>query len=576
MKSKNKRGHLGGILENRLFRLLVLVAVFTGISSCEDSLQEEAPSEFDSSDFYKDAATAEMGVMGIYNAISHEDFYGRWMSYELQGPTDISRFNRSNRDRNAAHGQVNDHIFTEDNQAISQAWAKGYEAIYAANLAIDGIRPLYETTSDEDIKFAYAEAHFLRGVVYFEMVKKWGDIPLKTTTIETVSEAKVVARTPQVEIYEQIEKDLKFAAENLPWASSGKLGRASKGAALGMLTRAYLAWAGKPIEDATKYEDARLAAKEIIESGEHQLLTDFEFIEPTADGFRGDRAEMFDNYPELWWNIALGVTDDTEIMWAIQYLYTANQDDSGWIGAWHGVGTADKSAGGPGRGDNRMPLTWSFYDSFEASDSIRRDYSCFLFRSRGSGGVNAWYDLPTNSSEGTPYYWGIGNGKFRRYLMPEVSENNNKESMDWPVIRYADVLLMYAEAALMTGTDVADGLEKLNMVRRRAHNLPVNTASAIDKGSLTLDVVIDERAWELCSEGLRKHDLIRWGILKERIMAAGAAFETRWSAMAPADNGFYVGHLNFKDHHVLWPIPNSEFVPNPFILSTDPTNNGYR
>jgi hypothetical protein len=575
------------ILRKSSFKAFFAVLLPFVMTACEDQLNEEIPSEFNSSTFFADATTVEMGVMGIYDAVANEDFYSRWLSYELQGPTDISRFNRSNRDRGTAHGQVNDHIFTENNQAIAQVWTQGYKAVYAANLAIDGTKPLYESLKNtsgrtgvqesqfETIGFNYAEAHFLRAVVYFEMVKKWGDIPLKLSSATSLSETEAI-RTPQEEVYEQIEKDLQFAIEHLPWASSGIVGRANKGAALGLLTRVYLAWAGQPISDQSKYAKAVETAKQIIDSREHALLTKFERI-PDVPAY-GAGPEYADDYPELWWNFARGITDETEVMWSIHHLYTAAENDCGWIGAWYGVHTGDKAKGGPGRGDNRMPLTWDFYDSFEESDSIRRDYTCFPFRSYTSGGENFWEPLPRSGADNrTPYYRGLGVGKYRRYLMPVVSENNNKESMDWPVIRYADVLLMYAEAQLMSGGDLDDGLDKLNMVRRRAHKLPIHEASSIDKQVLNLDVIINERAWELAGEGLRKHDLIRWGILVERIKAAGAAYEVRWPNHLLSEDGHYLVHTTIQDHHVLWPIPfSAEIAQNPKILETDPTNNGYR
>ena len=178
-------------------------------------------------------------------------------------------------------------------------------------------------------------------------------------------------------------------------------------------------------------------------------------------------------------------------------------------------------------------------------------------------------------------------GKFRRYLIKNPSPENNFDVMNWPVIRYADVLLMLAESinetlarggTLPEGASLEKAYDAVNQVRRRARNLDPNATNAkVDLsgngGETFRQQIRDERKWELCFENQRRHDLIRWGILEEVIKATGedmAKAKYTWPhAYFPA--------INIDSKHVLLPIPfAAEISQNPSILKTDASNNGYR
>ena len=181
--------------------------------------------------------------------------------------------------------------------------------------------------------------------------------------------------------------------------------------------------------------------------------------------------------------------------------------------------------------------------------------------------------------------WGVG--KYRRYLLDPKSPNNNYESMNWPILRYADVLLMLAEGinetllnggSLPAGASIDLAYESVNKVRRRARKLDPDTPNgSVDLsgsgGDAFRQQIRDERSWELCFEGVRRTDLIRWGILVESIQKAGQGL----SAQGHDVESVYLPASKVEAKHDLLPIPfSAEISQNPDILTTDPTNNGYR
>jgi hypothetical protein len=218
----------------------------------------------------------------------------------------------------------------------------------------------------------------------------------------------------------------------------------------------------------------------------------------------------------------------------------------------------------------------TFLESFEADDTARRDWSVAQFEiDRNHNFVAITNNLNYSA------------GKFRRYLMTTLSPTNNYDAMNWPVIRYADVLLMLAESvnetlenggALPAGVTLTEAYEAINQVRRRARMLDPNSPDVgIDLsgggGESFRQQIRNERSWELCFENQRRPDLIRWGILEQTVQQAGTDL-----ANIGIDVGSnYLPASNILPRHVLMPIPfSAEISQNPDILNTDPTNNGYR
>lgn len=563
-------------------RIILLVAIPLLISflftSCDSDLEEEVYSDFTGDNFFTDVNSARLGLFGIYDILGSEELYGRGYLLYFHSGTDLERFWRQNRgldDDLLANYQIQ-----ENNGWVGQVWTAFYDGINRANLVIDRVKDLRDKLAEipnpsaeintelEAYNNILGDAYFLRAFMYFQLVKNWGDVPLRLSSEVALDELQS-QRDPKVKVYEQIEKDMLQAIEFLPPASSVKSpGRINKGAAQGILARIYLNWAGHPIQDKSKFEKAAEQAWAVVSSGQHKLNT---IIEPVGLG------EEFDKpFPQVFRNLADKVYDLKSSMWEIHFSFPGStRGDASTVGVWHGVDQETSSS--YGRGAPRRYALPTFFDSFEVDDTLRRDWTIARFR------INK--DDVFEALDRKQLKWGVG--KFRRYLIGSVSPDKNYDIMNWPIIRYADVLLMLAESinetymnggTLPPGLTIENAYEAVNKVRRRARNFDPNIeASTIDldgSGGLQFQQQIrNERKWELAFENLRKSDLVRWGILIEKVRETGGVM----TAEGFAEERDYLPAYTIEEKHVLLPIPfSAEISQNPAILETDPSNNGYR
>ncbi len=552
-----------------------LIGIVLGISflmsGCEDFLEEEAFTTFTKDSFFEDVSSAELAMVGVYNTLSSNDLYASNYVIAFHTGTDIDRYYRQ------GVGNPSDLLanyeIQEFNKDIGRAWATLYRGIARANIAIDGIKKLRDQATDADNQTVQrydnvlGDIYFLRAFFYFQLVKNWGDVPLRLSADISLDKL-TIERSPKEEVYQQIESDMLQAIELLPPLSEvSNKGRINKRAAQGILTRIYLHWAGHPIQDKTKYIKAVEQAWAVVSSGEHSLNP---VVERPAIGAPFDHP-----LPEVFANYSYGVFDLKESMWEVHFSFVGNNAQNGSsIGTWFGVKQHTNSS--YKRGTPRRYALPIFYDSFEEGDSLRRDWSISQFE------INARDQfIPTNNE----LQYAVG--KFRRYLMPSPSTTNNVDKMNWPVIRYADVLLMLAEGivevldqggSLPNGVTIETAFEAINQVRRRARiKNPLSPNEEVDLIGLDLGPlrtqIRKERAWELCFENVRKPDLIRWGTLVSTVREIGAQMQERGYDLQRV----YRPSLFIKPIHRQLPIPFAEEISqNPAILKTDPSNNGYR
>jgi len=548
--------------------------------SCEDQLEEEVFSSFTADNFYQDVASSELGMYGIYDVLGSINTYGENYLFYFNESTDERRHWRQGRGFDA--DVLANFQHSEINKNINRLWAEFYKGVARANQVIDRVTILRDKlanrgslTSEQNTSLngynnVLGDAHFLRGFLYFQLVKNWGDVPLRLNSVISVDDAKI-ERSPQLEVYKQIEKDILIAIPLLPEASKVKsLDRICKGAARGILARFYLKWAGFPLRDISKFEKAAEHTYAIINSGEHALNT---VIEPTGIGVPFDSP-----FPQVFKNLADKIFDLKESMFEIHFSRAAGitSSDDSRIGSWYGVLTHQNSI--YNRGAPRAYALPTFYESFDSQDNLRRDWSVAAFKINNNSEF-----VPVND----PRTYGIG--KFRRYLMNPISEDRNDEGMNWPVLRYADVLLMFAESinetlenggTLPAGTNINMAYDAINQVKRRARALDINTSDVgIDlvggSGDDFRQAIRQERSWELCFEGVRRNDLIRWGVYIETVRQTGVDL-TSLNPLNFITSRDYFPAATIQAHNVLHPIPLIEISQNPDVLNTDPSNNGYR
>lgn len=539
----------------RIFIFLAIAGLLA--SSCTDFLKEESRTEIEKSDFLKDASEAEIVLLGAYRSLIEEGGYAHNLSILFSMGTDISQVEGSTTE---SWRIIPNNAFPATQSEIQASWQTLYEGIYAANDFIERCSAIIDTwdPAERNKGVIYiAEARALRALYYFELVRRWGNIPLMTSTAQSSMHPSTFVQEDPVKVYEFIEEDLLYAAETLPFATddsfrSDNSYRFSKGAALGLLSKVYATWAGYPVLDNTKWEAAAKTAQKLIYSGKHDLLSD---------------------YTTLWKNTCNGIWDPTESLIEVSFYSpttgSGNADPCGRIGKWNGVKTTS-IAGVRGRSAANQKVVHSFVlDWRQYPDDARRDLSVanyqykddYILWARGSSDTDETalandVDQSKRQKEKqnyTPAKWDI----VKYVEKSNMLINDDKSNVNWYVLRYSDVLLLYAEALNeWKGGPTSDAYAAINKVRARGYaGKGGYEISGLDQDGFR-EAVRQERAFELAFEGHRKLDLIRWGIYYETVQKTNDALNAWWES-----NGTYnyvVVKHTVKGKHELFPIPQRE------------------
>lgn len=462
--------------------------------SCVKKLDERPDNFIAPVNFYKNPADAIAAINAVYDPLSAWGAYER----EIYLMTELSTDNMDLSGRNQERAQLDDYLIDASNNVILNTWSNFFNGINRANTVSDRIPQVSSVPSALRLRIE-GEARFLRAFYYFNLVRLFGDVPLiikETSSLQGLN----VTRNSVSDVYVQIIKDLEFAEQNLPLSYSGAdVGRITKGAAKTLLAKVYLTMAGHPLKDASKYELAGKKAKEVIELQQYNLLSRYE--DNFAIALKNGKESIFEGQ-----SVANSLGND------VSRIYTnfAPQPQNPY---------GQRAYGG-------FFPSLELYNSYEVPDARKRLYLTESYTTPGGAKVT------------------VSRPHINKYIDPAGSENNN--SNNWPYLRYADVLLMYAEAMNETGKP-AEAITYINMIRNRVGLL--NT-TASTQGQLR-DVIEKERRLELAFEGHRWFDLVRTGKLISTMIAKGKTA--------------------IKNFHVLYPIPQRERDVNPNLTQ----NAGY-
>lgn len=474
---------------------------------CEDLLEETPLSSVSPETFYQSEQDVRAAVVAMYNSLIGNDGVNRNINIMTDANAD-DLIIRNGSDRIA----IDRYSFTADNGVLVGMYASFYQGIARANdlLAnIDG-----SPVSDAIKQQASGEAYFLRGFYYFYLVRWFGPIPLPTEPI-TNPDNIIADRSSEAEVYQQIISDLAAAAENLPAAyDESDLGRASQGAAHTLLAAVHMT-----LED---WPAARTQLENVINSNEYELFNTY--------------AEIF--YPEN--------KNRTEHIFMLQHLLNASDGNltGGYMTSFFPESSSLAFA-------TFFPTTKStgIYTAYEEGD-IRKDLylttdGTFTYKGQVVGNDGILVDNAGDSVEIDRVY-------VAKYYDPEALRSNS--NTNFPVLRYADVLLMYAEVLNeLEGGPSGPAYNAINSIRARAQLSPLENLSQ----SEFRQAVYRERRVELAFEGHRWFDLKR----TERLI----------EVMRPHLVEEY-GASNIEDYHVLYPIPLQEIQ---LSQGTITQNDGY-
>lgn len=388
---------------------------------------------------------------------------------------------------NLAYAEVDQQTWLNNNSYFQSLWLNSYSTIGRANIILDKIDAI---AMNDNLKNQYkGEALFVRSLMYVQLAQFFGDVPLILKEVKTEAEAYSYLREPVTKVYAQVEADLKAAIEALPPVHTGaNVGRAPKAAAQALLGKMYLV--------SKQFDKAVPVLKAAKEDANFGLLDDY--------------AQVF----------SVDNRNNKEILFAVQYIANGNGEGSSFCirFAPFGSGT-DITTGAFPTGSNQG--TEDLNDAFEAGDT-RKPVAIARYAT-----TNALYT--------------------RKFLDRPIANNEGKNL--WPVIRYADVLLMYAEALNETGA-TGEAIKPLNEVRFRA-----DLDDVPDLGQSALrDTIQHERRVELCFEGHRYLDLLRTG----KMLEVMRAYKEKYKGV-----GYLVENYDIRDRNVLFPIPFRERSLNP-------------
>ncbi|MEX2567471.1 MAG: RagB/SusD family nutrient uptake outer membrane protein [Cyclobacteriaceae bacterium] len=480
------------------YNLIFLFACIFCTASCENDFLNEEPYDFLAPEnFYETEEDAFAALNAAYSVFLPSGYYNIFFWMVMDGSTDQLSVG-TNKDWEF---DINLHTF----ESISRGIVIVYDGLMTA---LNPINAVIEFVPEIDMDPAtrnriVAEAKFLRALNYYHLAGAWGGVPLVLKTTKNLNKETLnVPKSTQEEIFDQVIRDLKDAQEVLPISyPSSDYGRVTKGAALALEAKVYLYQ--------KKFDLAAQKAKEVMDLGVYNLLPD---------------------YAELW---RVDNKNHNEEIFSIQRDCQVQVNFGGTFFSRRVFHYAPNGSGIiPGGEDGDWKAAPEFYNNFP--DDYRKEVT-FLTEWTYPNGTTRTFE---------PTCW--------KYYDPNMCGRNLASNND-PVLRYADVLLIYAESLNETNGPTAESYEAINRVRQRArgvgtiHEKPENVLP--DLANLSQEefreAVWQERNLELCFESHRRYDLIRTGQFEEEISN-------------------YLGR-NVEPHKILFPISQTALDANPLL-----------
>lgn len=477
------------------YNILTVITILSLTMACTDSLDIQPASQY--ADNFLESPSGIRGLLNsAYDNIQYTQDPGVNRIYLEECVTDVFVNFRGFLNGNLQPYQ--DFTFNGNSAyLIDNFWQKSYRAVRDANTLLDATER-NEQLSPEEKTMIIAEAHFIRGLAYKFLYGWFGPVPLIDKVYTDSQEDFNLPRAEESTLVNFIENELKMAADGLP-LSQAEYGRATRGAALGVLTKFYL--------QNKDWAKAASTAKEVMDLNVYHLWPDFTTLfalenEGNDEMIFAFPAVALDGEGNVW------VANALPPQYPVSIFNTATQ----------------------------VCVPVAFYNTFQDGD-VRKD----LIVSHYTSKLGEEVDLTTGVEYQNP-----------RSLKYPIDPNADSRAggADFILIRYADILLSRAEALVMEGGEVTqEALDLVNQVRNRAH-LDSFTLADIPDQETFVDMILQERAWEFYSEGMRREDLIRHDRFVQNAQARGK---------------------NAQPYHRRFPLPQAELDANPNLVQ----NEGY-
>ncbi|MDR1456399.1 MAG: RagB/SusD family nutrient uptake outer membrane protein [Tannerella sp.] len=494
---------------NIIHHFFIVAGIFS-IAACDNYLDSESKSKFTEDIVFSNLDYATKAVLSAYNNLMMTDSYETTLAFFYAMDSDIE-FKAGTNDA-AGDARLCRYQADDNNSRLANTWNLLYQTIERANICVDNLplSPIWNGEYADATRRLYGEALTLRALAYLELIRNWGDVPFSIHSVQD-GDNYYLPRTDRDEIYEYLIQDLEEAQRYLPWLKDIQTAeRVTRAFAKGLRARMALAYAGYSSRTPTETrrggkwreycEIARKECLEVMESGKHQLNPSFESIFKTMHAY-----EQEIQYGEVLFELPYGRTKSGRVCM--------------FIGMQHS--TSDRRWGLSSSEVNTSPY---YFYSFDNRD-LRRNVSCELYSYR-EGGASAGLQRIT-----TTWMNNFKMSKWRKsWITPNMGGDLSGASytgVNWPLMRYADIVLMFAEAENELNGPTQAAKDALSSIRQRAFDPDEWDAKVFHYADSVagskedfFNAIVDERAWEFGGEMLRKYDLIRWNLLGVKLQQA--------------------------------------------------------
>ena len=485
--------------QNILKLILFLLAIYS-FSSCADYLKTESNSTFTEETVFSNLDFATKAMNGMYADLTNNTLYMyNFLFFKTDNDIEFAISANNGTTTDISHYAAND-----GNSAIKTVWDLLYKSIERANTIIDNLptSPLWTGEFSAKTQQLYGEAVTMRAYCYYELISMWGDVPFKVKSSQA-GDNFFLPKTDRDTIYVKLIKELADVEKYVPWMIETKTsGRVNKAFIKGLRARMALSYAGYSLRNKTfetrrgkdwlaYYKIANTECLEVIQSGKHQLNPNFGNIFKSLCAYTMD----------LTYN---------EVLFEINFGRLVNGPIGNLFGMYFDQGTKY------GRGYSNFAVPISYYYSFDRADT-RRNISTELVR-YDANGVQV---LANNMAHFGPCKW---RKTWINPLMGGSFASSGNTGVNFPLMRYSDIILMYAETENELSGPTQAAKDALSSIRNRAFAAalqPSKVKNYVDSVAVSknafFNAIIDERAWEFGGELVRKYDLVRWNLLGTKL-----------------------------------------------------------
>ncbi|MBC6610111.1 RagB/SusD family nutrient uptake outer membrane protein [Hymenobacter sp. BT507] len=509
------------------FRTALTVGMLAGgaslLTACKDYLDVD-PVALNTTEYtFSTVAGATAAVIGAYDPLSGDNGYGTRVS--MYYPYDTDELIGSSGASDGGRRSIARYNALATNSEINNPWNQLYQGVERANICIQQIPQMALYTSGTAADTAalhrlHGEVLTLRAQYLFELVRNWGDVPAQFTPSVSGQDFNL-PNSDRNETLSKLLADLQQAEKLVPWRSKVAADeRITKGAVKALRARIALFRGGYSLKGSTMQRPAdyldfyRIARQECDElmakPSEHKLNASFEEVFKSINQLRSESAN--------------------EIMFQVG-MATATNTSGSKLGYYNGPRLRN-ATGIYGSTQGAVTIAPPYFYAFDSTDT-RLPVTITT------------YEIPANSNfQAGVQLSNVTDGKFRRdWHVPPVTGSVNYLDYNWPIIRFADVLLMFAEAENELNGPTQAAQAAFMQVRNRAFGTPALAQSTLTKAGFSLgskesffDALVNERYLEFGSEGIRKYDLLRWNLLATKLAEVKSNIEKMARGVAPYQN----------------------------------------